>query len=142
VGDVAVAPALSHQPARRLERRAQPLEERRVIGDPVEDCAREDHVDGIDAQLQEVLVQHGDGRGQARSRLLDHRGVAVHRYHMGSLLEQQAGDATAAAAGVEHRFVAPDAGALEDLARPGLLRVGEAVVRRGVPAHDWLAALL
>ena len=51
----------------------------------------------------------------------------------GQPLEQQRGDAAAAAAGVEHRLVALQLEPLEDLPRPLLLGIGDAVIGRGVP---------
>jgi 3-isopropylmalate/(R)-2-methylmalate dehydratase large subunit len=74
---------------------------------------------------------------QALAGLRDHGLVGVDADDLDPALEQELGDATAPAAGVEHAHPRLEAGPLEDLARPGLLRVGDPIVGLGVPArHD------
>ena len=115
----------------------------------VKDGAGEDGVDRLgQAQLEQVLALHGNhalvprlagvlGQPKHRPRSGHHRrrGIDRHQPALRELIEQQPRHPPRAAAGVEHALVPAQAHAGDDLPRPGLLRVGHAVIRGRVPVQ-------
>ena len=114
-------------------------EQRVVVGHPVEGRGRQDRVDRFD---RERLAEIGDDvrdpvaeASEALARCLDHRRRSVEGDHPAARQAtcEQLRHAAAAAAGVEHPFVAGQREAIEDRLAPARHRVGDAVVRAGIP---------
>jgi hypothetical protein len=137
LGDVPVPAALRDQPPARAEGAMQPLEEARVVGDPVENRVGERGVHlAVQLEVHKVgLEDRGPLRVEGLAGRLDHRRRRVdgHDAALRQPVEQQPGDAPAAAARVQHRLVALERQAVENDPRPLDLGVGDALVGGGVP---------
>ena len=101
---------------------------------------------GIAAEIEraEIGLDIGDlvriGRLQVVAGLGKHIFRAVERDHAAAreALQQLGGEASAAAAGVDHRFIAAQLQPGQHLRAPRLLGPGDAVIDLGVPLFAWL----
>ena len=141
-GDVPVAAALRDEPAARPHDPGEVPEQAVVVRDPVEGRGGQDRVrrsprpagaapSGRRPRSRPVAA-NGASRARAASTIAGDPSSATTR-PAGSRAEQLLGHPAGPAAGVEHRLVAPQREATQDVGAPAGHRVRDAVVRRGVP---------
>ena len=122
--------------------RGQVPEQRLVVRHPVERRRRQDRVDARVAdrqrrsQVRDHVAHAVAEPGEPLAGRLDHRGRPVERHDPAArqALDQPLRDPARAAAGVEHRLVAPQRQPVQHVGAPAGHRVRDAVVGRARPS--------